>query len=386
MYWIGIGLRNAWRSPLRTVMTVTAVALSLVGFLMMRTLGGSWRAQVEQTPNDRVVSRNKLGWDHDLPIQYADEIRSMPGVADAVAVRWGGLALAGKPELWVENNAVEARHFIDMHYELSSPREQREAFVNDRRGAFVSAALAKEFGWKLGDRAPFVSRHFSNPIELTIRGIFSSNREGFAHRTLYFHLEYLNQVLPLEQRERASIVAAKINDPALGASLAKAIDLHFDDGEARTLTMEDKALNAAITGRFSAILRAMNVVSLLTLAVVLLILLNTMVMSARERTQELATLRALGFGRRQIGLLLATEAAVLGACGGLLALASSFPVIERWVSAFASETLFLPPLHIHALDAVATVAVGLLIGLGSAILSIRRTFQLELAGALRYLD
>lgn len=381
-----IALRNTWRSPLRTLMTVAAVALSLVGFLMMRTLGGSWRQQVEQTPNNRVVARNKLGWDHDLPLGYTDQIRKMPGVADAVAVRWGGLSLPSKRDLWFETSAVEARPFVDIHYELESPRDQQEAFVQDRRGAFVSAALAAELGWKIGDRVPFVSRDFPNPLELTIRAIFRSNREGFAHRVLYFHIEYLNQAMPPDKRERANIVAAKIHDPAQGARLAKAIDIHFDDQEFRTFTMEDKALNAAITGRFTAILKAMNVVSLLTLTVVLLILLNTMVMSARERAQEFAAMRAIGFGRREIGLLLATEAAILGLCGSGAALLMSFPVVENWVSDFAGKTMYLPPLHIHLIDALTTLAFGTLLGLASASLSIRRTFELGLADALRHVD
>lgn len=378
--------RNIWRSPLRTGLTVAAVALSLVGFLMLRTLGGTWRAQVEQTPNNRVVARNKLGWDHDLPIQYADAIRAMDGVEDAVAVRWGGLALPSKRELWFSTNAVEARPFIDIHYELDAPREQQEAFVQDRRGAFVSAQLAEELGWKLNDRIAFASRNFDGLLELHIRGIFRSNREGFAQRDLYFHLEYLNESMPLERRERTSIVAAKIKDPKLGARIAKAIDIKFDDREARTFTMEDKALNAAITGRFSAILQTMNLVSVLTLFVVLLILVNTMVMCARERTQEFATLRALGFGKRAIGALLVAEASLLGCIGGVAALLLSFPVVERGVSRFAEETMSLPPLRIHLADAALMLLLGTVLGAGAAYLSVRHTFKLKVVDALRYVN
>jgi putative ABC transport system permease protein len=378
--------RNIWRSPLRTGLTVAAVALSLVGFLMLRTLGGTWRARVEQTPNNRVVARSKLGWDHELPIQYADAIRAMDGVEDAVAVRWGGLALPSKRELWFDSDAVEARPFVDIHYELDSPREQQEAFVRDRRGAFVSAQLAEELGWKLNDHVSFASRNFDGLLELYIRGIFRSNREGFARRGIYFHLEYLNESMPPERREKISIVSAKIKDPKLGARIAKAIDIHFDDREARTFTMEDKALNAAITGRFSAILQAMNLVSVLTLFVVLLILINTMVMCARERTQEFATLRALGFGKRQIGALLLVEASLLGCAGGVIALLLSFPVVERGVSRFAEETMSLPPLHIHVGDAVLMLLLGTALGAGAACLSVRHTFKLRVVDALRYVN
>lgn len=381
-----MALRNTWRSPLRTSMTVAAIALSLVGFLMLRTLGGTWRVQVEQTPNNRVIARNKLGWDYHLPIYYADAIRKLDGIRRAVAVRWAGLYLPGKPGFYFETNAVEARPFIDMHYELECPREQQEAFIRDRRGAFVSAELARELGWKLNDHVSFKSHRFKQPIELDIRAIFRSGREGFARRVLYLHLDYLNQSLPNDDRERTSIVAAEIEDPAQGARLSKSIDVHFDDQDVRTTTMEDKALNAAVTGRFSAILRAMNVVSLLTLGVVLLILVNTMVMCARERTQEFAMLRAIGFGRREIGFLLGAEAASMGLGGSAVALLLALPVVERWVSRFAEKTMSLPPLTIHLDDAAGMVAIAAAIGVLAAYLSIRRTFQLPLMDALRHVD
>jgi putative ABC transport system permease protein len=383
---LSIAWRNIGRSPVRTGMTIAAVALSLVGFLMLRTLGGTWRHQVEQTPNDRVVSRNKLGWDHDLPIFYADAIRGMDGVEDAVAVRWAGLALASRRGLYFQSNAVEARSFIDIHYELECPREQQEAFVRDRRGMLVSAQLAEELGWKLGDHVSFVSRNFQGPLELDIRGIFRSSREGFANRVLYLHLEYLNESMPLERRERASIVAAKIKNPEHGARIAKAIDIRFDDQGVRTFTMEDKALNAAITGRFSAILQAMNLVSLLTLFVVLLILVNTMVMCARERTQEFATLRAIGFGKRQIGALLLIEAGILGLLGSCAAVLLSFPVVERWVSRFAQDTMSLQPLRIHWVDAMGMLLIGTAIGVAAAYVSVRHTFKRSVVDALRYAD
>lgn len=162
--------------------------------------------------------------------------------------------------------------------------------------------------------------------------------------------------------------------------------MHFDDQDVRTATMEDKALNAAVTGRFSAILRAMNVVSLLTLGVILLILVNTMVMCARERTQEFAMMRAMGFGRRQIGFLLGAEAACMGLAGSAVALLLALPVVEGWVSRFAEKTMSLPPLQIRLDDAAGMVAIAAAMGVLAAYLSIRRTFELPLMDALRHVD
>lgn len=383
---IPFALRNARRSPLRTALTVVAVAVSLVAFLLLRSLGAAWTEQVEQTPDNRVVTHHKLGWAKDLPFQYADAIRKFDGVEAAVGVRWAGLKLPGKEGKFFESFAVEGKPFVDMHYELSAPDEQKAAFLGDRRGALVSAQLAEEFGWKAGDRVLFHSRQYPGQWELTVSAIFRSTRHGFANRAIYFHWEYLNEVIPLTNRDRIALVSAQIRDPNQGARLAQAIDIHFDDQHDRTLSQEDKALTAAFTGQFSAILEAMNFVSWLILAVVLLILGNTVAMSVRERTREYGTLRALGFSPKHLASLVVGEATAIGLCGGLLALPVSYPLIQNAFSRFFEETMALPPLEVPPAAATAAVVIGALLGLLAAAVSARQVARQVVVDALRSVD
>jgi len=71
---------------------------------------------------------------------------------------------------------------------------------------------------------------------------------------------------------------------------------------------------------FARILTALDVVSYLILAVVMSIVGNTLAMSVRERTHEFGVMRAIGFGSRQLGLLVLVEAALLGCLGAGLGL------------------------------------------------------------------
>ncbi|HEY8945222.1 MAG TPA: ABC transporter permease [Polyangiaceae bacterium] len=353
------------RSPLRAVMTVVAVAASLFAFLLLRTVGAAWTEQVEQTPNNRVVTRHKLGWAKQLPAFYAQTIRGMPGIANAVGVRWAGLKVPTAPKVYFESFAVEAREFVDMHYELSAPPEQKAAFVANRRGALVSKKLASEFHWKLGDRVHFAGM-FPGDWELTVSGIFESTRYGYADRVIFFHSAHFNETLPPEEREKISLVSAQIHDPNRGALIAKAIDFHFDDKDDRSFSQEDKALNASVTGRYGAILQAVNLVSVLVLGVVLLILGNTIAMSARERTLEYATMRAIGFQPAHVAAFVLAEAALMGLAGGVLAVPLSYPLLEGGVSRYFEETMFLPPLDVRIGDVVGAVAAGGLLGLFAA--------------------
>jgi putative ABC transport system permease protein len=331
------------------------------------------------------VTRHKLGWGNEMPAFYTKYVRELPGVENAVGVRWGELKVPSADKVWFESSAVDVEPFIEMHYELAMPAEQKRAFLADRRGAIVSRKLAEEFHWKVGQKVNFIGEHPGN-LELTISAIFESTRYGFAHRTIYFNLEYFNEILVPAERERINIVAARIRDPNAGARIARAIDIHFDDKEDRTFSQEDKALNASINGRHGAILEAVNVVSVLVLGVVLLILGNTMAMSSRERTLEYGVMRAIGFRPKHVIGLVLGEAAFMGLAGGALALPVSYPLLQGWVSRYFEETMYLPPLQVQSVAAASAVGFGVLLGVLAASLPAYRLARIDVVRSLRVED
>src|SRR5687768_14518522 len=134
-------IKNASRAPVRGVLTVVAVAITLVAFVLLRTLSAGWTDRIKQTPNNRVVTRHRIGWASPLPVRYTDVIRKMPGVKQATAVSWVGLRLPGAETVRFQTLGVDARDFVNMHYELTAPAEQKQAFVENRRGALVGEEL-----------------------------------------------------------------------------------------------------------------------------------------------------------------------------------------------------------------------------------------------------
>ena len=70
-------------------------------------------------------------------------------------------------------------------------------------------------------------------------------------------------------------------------------------------------------GMFSAILKVIDVVSIIILVIMMLILGNTIAMGVRERTHEYGTLLALGFEPAHIGRLIVLESAFVGLLGGI---------------------------------------------------------------------
>src|SRR5690606_12514486 len=132
-------------------------------------------------------------------------------------------------------------------------------------------------------------------VDVEVVCIFESTRHGFAQRDVWIQLPYFNERLDPAERDKINIVSAEIFDASQGVQIARSIDIRFDERDHQTFTQEDQALNASFVRMFGAILEAIDIVSLLILAIVMLLVGNTVAMSVRERTHEFGVLRAIGF-------------------------------------------------------------------------------------------
>lgn len=337
----------------------------IAAFIFPRALVEAQQVQIAETPNNRVVTRPVRGWSGSLPASYVDTIREIPGVKHATGGAWAGFKLPGKDDVFFGSLGVNPRAFVDMHYEIVAPAEQKEAFVADDRGVMVSRPLAEEMGWKLGDRLVFESFVMKGRWEVNVVSIFDSTREGFAERDVYVGWPYLNRTLPADRRDRMSFISAEIFEPNQGGRIAKAIDARFASAQDQTLSLEDHVLAAANIGNFKAILDALDVISYLILAVIAAILGNTLAMSVRERTREFAVMRAIGFPPWQLSLMVLAEAALLGLVGAGLGLAISYPLFEGLVTRALQDAMRFPPIEIPTRVA----ALSLLLGAGLALIS-----------------
>jgi putative ABC transport system permease protein len=381
---VRLSVRNAGRAPVRGGLTVLAVAVTLVAYVLLRTLSAGWTARIEQTPNDRVVVRNKVGWANTLPMHVSEEVRRMPGVKRAFGANYVNFKIPADEGVFFQSAAVEAKECVEMHDELSAPAGEKEAFIANRHGAMVGAELAAERGWKVGDQLHFSGRDFPGEWDLEVESIVKSTRAGFGQRTVWMHYDYFNERLSPPDKDRLMLVVAQVDDPSAIGNLVRAIDIHFDTATDQTFSQDDKALNTALVGEFGAMLEAMNMVSLLVLGVVVLILGNTIGMSTRERTREYGTLRALGFTPRHLAGLVLGEAAALGVAGGLLGLLIAYPLVQGPFSRYLEEEMAVSPLRVASGDALGAVVSGMLLAVVAAGLPARRAAKLQVTDSLSH--
>lgn len=376
-------LRHSVRTPLRMGITVLTVAIMLAAFILPRALIDAQEEQVRQTPNDRVVSRSKLGWSSLLPLGYVDVLGQMPGVERACGSRWAGLRLPSRPEIFFPSFGIDPESFIEMHDELQMPPEAKRAWLSDERGALVHEELAEQLGLHVGDRVVFEGSHLPGTWEVTVSAIYRSAREGFGKRTVWLHYGFFNRALPPTEQDKVGAISARITDPNQGARIAAEIDAKFADSQFETLSVEDRVLSASTIGRFRAVLDALDMVSYLILFVMTCMVSNTMALNVRERVRQYGVMRAIGFSPATLVALVLAEGAIVGLLGGLIGLGISHLLFDGLLTQVIQDVLQFPPVKVPARVALTAILSGAGLSMVSAGLPAYRLSQLELLDALR---
>jgi putative ABC transport system permease protein len=381
-----VGVRNATENKLRTLMTVLALAITVVSFVALRTVLDTWSRGAELAAKDRLSTRNKLSMVSPLPLRYVAQIAErVPGVQAVAHCDWFGARWPKAPTQFFANLAC-ASNVFDLFPEALIEPAVLALFKSDRRAAIIGDILAKQLGVKVGDDMSLESSLYPGDFRVHIVGTYSASAHTPLDRaTLFFRWDYKNDAMPEARRDRIGWIFTRIEDAKQSAAASRAIDALFDEAEPRTLTMSERAANQANLGAVSAVFSALDLVSLILLVIMALILGNTLAMNVRERTTTYGVLRAIGFSSAQVRRLVFAEALALGAASGLLGLALAYPIVELGMGRWLEENMgkFFPVFRITPETALTTVGLCLLLALLAAALPARSEARLRIAEQLR---
>jgi putative ABC transport system permease protein len=380
-----LALRNVWRNRFRAALTAIGVAVTVVTFVLLRTVVWAHTYGVEAAAKDRVVTRHKVTFIMTLPKRYVDDVRQAPGVSGATWATWFGGKDPKHETDFFSTLAVDPKTFFTVYDEMRVPAAQLEAFQQDRRAAIIGQALAKKLGLKVGDRVTLSSQIFAGDWEFHVAGVYEATRKSIDPSQFLFHWDYLNDSVPPRARDQVGWIVSRVADPGRTADVSVALDRAFEEKDVQTLSQSEGAFNASFLGMFSAVLKAIDAVSVAILVIMMLILGNTIAMGVRERTHEYGTLRAIGFLPRHVAWFVMGEALATGALGGLLGVALSYPIVEQGMGRFLEENMsgFFPYFQIPLATAALALALALALGALAALLPAARASRLNVVDALR---
>src|SRR5262245_19480670 len=320
MKFVALIIRNTLRNRRRTLLTILSISMSLFLICTLRTLLDSLE-NPPMTPESakRLVTRRNTSLADVMPISYRERLRRVDGVDAVVASQWFG-GVYKDPANFFAQFAVDPDQFFNVYGEIHTETpEQKEAFLRNRTASLAGINLAKRFGWKVGDRITLEGTIFPGNAETTLAGLVEG---GGAESAFYFRWDYLNEIFP---QNIAGTFVVKVKNPDELPAVGQAIDATFLNTSAPTKTETEAAFILSFMSMWGNVRVLVMSISTVVLFTVVLVAANTMAMSIRERTGEIAILRTLGFVPGQIlGMMIAESAAIAITVGLLGSLAARF--------------------------------------------------------------
>jgi putative ABC transport system permease protein len=373
LIWCGI-----WRKPVRTILVLLQVSVAFALFGVLQGMKTGVEEAIARTRADLLMVFPNAFGEPPLPVAYRERLLTLPGVK-TVTYADGFLGSYQKPDqpvyvLGIEKSAIWLTLVPEIFKILPA---DLQALQKTRPGVLISAAIAKTYGWKIGDHIPLSSSTLksdgSGNWVFEVVGMFTPhevNGGGF----IVTNYDYLDEARVANKGTVRNfyVVAA---DPHQAQAVAETIDRTFANAPSETSTAslrENAQQGMQQIGDLNFVTRA--IVSAV-FAALLFSIATMMMQSIRERTPELAVLKILGFTSRAIFLLVVAETVVVCVAGALTGLALSavaFPYTARWI----------PGLTMPLLIVEVGVVAACLVALASAALPALRAARLRVVDAL----
>jgi len=281
--------------------------------------------------------------------------------------------------------AVDPTTFFDVYPEFDVSKGEMDNFQHERNSCIIGRDIAKSFNLKVGDMMTLDGDIFPGKWEFVIRGIYQPKFKTTDATQMFFRWDYLNERMLQESPGRANEVGwyvVKIDNPNNSAGASEQIDALFKNSPAETKTETENAFQQGFISSSGAIINGMNVMSFTIVAIIMLVLANTMMMSARERTREYAILKTIGFSVSQIAGLIIGESLILSVLGGAIGLALTVPIVNG-IATFIPKGMF-PVFEVEPVTIVFLIIAVAIVGFASAIFPVRRAAITKIVDGLRY--
>jgi len=309
----GFILRNALRNKRRMVLTVLSVTLSLFLFCTLQTaLRELTNPATSEDAALRVVVRHKVSLGNVLPEKYQSKIGRVPGVLYCSKFTWFGGTYIDEKNFFPQFGC-EADKLFQIFTESRIDSKQLEDFIRERTACVVGIKTMERFGWRIGDKITLVGTLWPVDLELTIRGVYY---EGIDETNLFFHHDYMDELMGKKGLVGTFWIRAASAEAIPG--MIRQIDALFKNTDAETKTETERAFQLGFVSMFGNIKMLIGSISTVIVFTMILVTASTMSMAIRERSRELAILKAVGFDGKQVFGLILAESFGLAMVGGLL--------------------------------------------------------------------
>ncbi len=380
MKYLGLILKSARRSKRRTALTIMSVAIAVFLFASLRAVLDGFNAATEASSSTRIVTQRATSLFFSMPTSHGEAIRNTPGVEDVSWANWFG-GVYKDPQNFFAQFAVEPESYLRLYPEIQLTPEENKAFLEDRTGCIIGDGLARRFGFKVGDKITLqvgIPVYGTRDFDFNVRGIYRSGGAAVDNQSMLFHWKYADErsITP----GQVGWYITQISNPDDATRVSMAIDQKFANSSNETKTETEKQFQSTFVSMFGNLNLLLGSIALAVVITTLFVAGNTMAMSVRERTTEIAVMRTLGFPSRTIFLLVAGEGLMMAFAGGLAGALLARIVVNPDLLQVGA---FIPVFGVNNRNVAMGIALSAAIGVLAGLIPATMASRLRIVDALR---
>ena len=380
MKFLGLVLKSAKRSKRRTLLTVMSVAIAVFLFAALRAVLDGFNAGAEAASSTRVVTIRSTSLMFQMPISHLETIKNIPGVQDVTYASWFG-GIYKDPKNFFGQFAVDPEGYLRMYPEILLTPVERKAFLDDRTGCIIGEGLARTYGFKVGDKITLqvgIPLYGQRDYDFTVRAIYRSGGAAVDNQSMMFHWKYADERSML--KGQIGWYVTQIANPDQAPQIMRAIDEKFANSPYETKTDTERAFQTSFVSMFGNLNLLLGSIALAVVITTLFVAANTMAMSVRERTTEIAVMRTLGFPSATIFLLVAGEGLLMATVGGILGIGVAYTIVNP---RFLNAGGFIPEIGVNNTNVLVALALSVGIGVLAGLIPATMASRLKIVDALR---
>lgn len=374
---------NLARQPNRAAVTASALMVGLAMILaiagMVTSIFDGFMSYIDHSlsadfllmPASLVLGGGNVGAGPEL----VEEVRAVPGVTGATTLRLGTAAVDGATLQVIGVDPETYSRLSGLVFRYGDP-EEAFAALGQERAMIVNGVFAAQRRVRVGDTLTLQTP--AGEREYRVVGVGSDYLNA---KLVTAYVSQTNLERDFYQTADLLVMVEAADDADMAAVQARLEEIvrkypSFVLTEWRSFREEQERV-------FGQSISLLNVIGVMFALPSLLAMVNTLTINVMERTREIGVLRAVGSTRRQVRRMVVAESLLLGALG------TAFGILAGlWLGyvlvAGMNVSGFVIPYYFPYTGILVAVAVGLLIGVGAAVLPARRAARLDIVAALRY--
>ncbi len=399
---IVLAYRNLFRNRARTISTLLAIAVGLLGLTVLDgfitySMDRYRDAIIRSGTGHLQIFRSRQALDEgddnpipfllDKPRRMAEELRALPEVDDVMpALDFSALLSDGNENLSVQVSAYPLDQAA-RDLSKSTLTAGRDLAPGETGRVLLGTCLARRLKLRPGATIQLFAQSRGggvNTESLTVEGITSSGIKYVDDISVHMSLSDAQSLLEVGSVAKLVVFLKHSGDTGRVMRLLAAAPPSSALSGMMVESWDKLSLGFQYANSMYQLILA--VARFVVLIVALFSISGSLTLSVIERYREMGTLRALGTPRRRLTLLLAFEAPFLGAAGAALgsflamALTASINVLggitfpaEPGMSVSAVNILFTPRVGVLAQNGAALVLASIAASLAPGALGTRRS-------------